>query len=401
MNSISSFLQSLLSWLSGLLGGPKPAPAQPSTPATPPNYSIGTPGDGSTPTSGSAAGTPPNYSIGTPPGWPPATSGSVAAPAAPTGPTLLPDSQTEPTQVLSLRALVVVFNPILNASTGLRLLQTPEAARWSNVDTLLAGYIADVDACSGGLVKYQVVDRVTRDYFPVKQDQFTYDAASYLQAVHTGQYHNPDLANYDPLLADLQLLQRAAQGDFDEVWFFGGPGFGFYESRMAGPGAFWCNSPQIDNTAASGRRFVIMGFSYERGVGEMLEDLGHRAESVLDYRWRSVPDAQNLWKKYARYDLTAPGQAEVGVLHFAPNSTHAYDWGNPTPVLTRADTWLSFPDLGGPAKTQNCAAWGNGDIRAHHQWWLKRLPKAPGRLSSVANNWWRYVANVADSELDW
>ena len=26
------------------------------------------------------------------------------------------------------------------------------------------------------------------------------------------------------------------------------------------------------------RRFVIMGFSYERGVGEMLENMGHRAE---------------------------------------------------------------------------------------------------------------------------
>jgi len=26
-----------------------------------------------------------------------------------------------------------------------------------------------------------------------------------------------------------------------------------------------------------------MGFNYERGVGEMLEDLGHRAESILSH----------------------------------------------------------------------------------------------------------------------
>ena len=71
-------------------------------------------------------------------------------------------------------------------------------------------------------------------------------------------------------------------------------GFGFYESRMAGPGAFWCNAPQCENTDACRKRFVIMGFSYERGVGEMLEDLRHRAESELQYRRRSTPDRANL-----------------------------------------------------------------------------------------------------------
>jgi hypothetical protein len=103
-------------------------------------------------------------------------------------------------------------------------------------------------------------------------------------------------------------------------------GFGFYESRMAG-GAFCATPPE--NTVQ--KRFVI-GFSYERGVGEMLEDLGHRAESVLDYRWRTVPDNANLWKVFSRYDQIAPGQAEVGMMHWAPNSMRDYDWGNPRPV---------------------------------------------------------------------
>ena len=143
-----------------------------------------------------------------------------------------------------------------------------------------------------------------------------------------------------------------------------------------------------------------MGFSYERGVGEMLEDMGHRAESVLAYRWGNVADNLNLWKKYARYEAVAPGQAEVGMLHWAPNSVRDYDWGNPAPVLTAADNWLSFPDLTGQPKTLNCSAWGNGDIRAHHKWWLERLPKVPGRISGVANNWWRYIVNVADPGLD-
>ncbi len=311
----------------------------------------------------------------------------------------IPDNTTEPVQSLAPRALVVVFNPILDPATGKRLLQAPETAKYSQVDALLAGYIADVAECSGGQVKYSVVGRLTCDYFPVKEDGFAYTGASYLQAMHTLQYHSPDYADYGPLLKDLDLLARVARGEFEEVWFFGGPGFGFYESRMAGPGAFWCNAPPCPNTSASGKRFVMMGFSYERTVGEMLENLGHRAESMLEYRWRHVPEQHNLWKKFARHDAVAPGQAEVGLMHWAPNSRHDYHWGNAEPVTTRADTWLRFPDLSGPAQTQNTAAWGGGDIRKHHQWWLKRLPKVPGRTGGVANQWWRYVINPNDPEF--
>ena len=249
-------------------------------------------------------------------------------------------------------------------------------------------------------MKYRVVEQIIRDDFPIKDDQFTYTGASYLQALRTGQYHAPDWANYDLILKDLQLLPRVANNDFDEVWLFGGPGFGFYESRMAGPGAFWCNAPSCPNTEASGKRFVIMGFSYERGVGEMLEDLGHRAESVLQSRWHQIPDNANLWKKYSRYEAIAPGRAEVGMLHWAPNSVRDYDWGNPRQVPSCADDWLNFPNLTGQPKIMNCSAWGNGDVREHHKWWLKRLPKVPGRIQGVSNQWWRYVVNVADPELD-
>jgi hypothetical protein len=310
------------------------------------------------------------------------------------------DNSDEPVRALTPRVLVAVFDPIWDRSTGQRLLQTPEAAGWSRVEDLVAGYIADVDECSGGLVKYQVVERVTVDDFPGKADGFTYDATSYLQALRTGGYHSPDWMDYGPLLDAWRLLSRVEQSEFDEVWLFGAPGFGFYESRMAGRGAFWCNAPACENTEMCRRRFVIMGFSYERGVGEMLEDLGHRAESVLEYRWRKTPAEANLWKIFSRYDQITPGQAEVGMMHWAPNSVRDYDWGNPRPVATRADDWLTFPNLTGETKTLNCTSWGNGDIRQHHRWWFKRLPKMPGRVNGVANNWWRYVIDVNDLELD-
>ncbi|HTP08269.1 MAG TPA: hypothetical protein VMP08_08470 [Anaerolineae bacterium] len=309
------------------------------------------------------------------------------------------NNNDEPLRTLTPRVLIVVFDPVCDRATGRRLLQAPETAGWSRVDDLVAGYIADVDECSSGLVKYQVVERATIDDFPVKTDRFTYDATSYLQALRTGRYHSPDWMDYAPLLNTWRLLSRVEQGEFDEVWLFGAPGFGFYESRMAGHGAFWCNAPACENTEMCRKRFVIMGFSYERGVGEMLEDLGHRAESVLEYRWRKTSAEANLWKIFSRYDQIAPGQAEVGMMHWAPNSVRDYDWGNPRSVTTRADDWLNFPNLTGEARALTCTSWGNGDIRAHHKWWFKRLPKMPGRVNGVANNWWRYVIDVNDPEL--
>ena len=89
---------------------------------------------------------------------------------------------------------------------------------------------------------------------------------------------------------------------------------------MAGPGAFWCNAPPLEGTRQATRRFVIMGFNYERGVGEMLEDLGHRAESILSHVFRDVRGDANLWERFIRYDQKNPGRAECGNVHFAPNS---------------------------------------------------------------------------------
>ncbi len=62
--------------------------------------------------------------------------------------------------------------------------------------------------------------------------------------------------------------------------------------------------------------------------------------------------------------------------------------------------WLNFLNLTSEVKTLNCAAWGNGDVRVHHKWWFKHLPHASGRTNDVANNWWRYVIDINDPELE-
>jgi hypothetical protein len=231
------------------------------------------------------------------------------------------------------------------------------------------------------------------DEFPIKQDGFRYDPLSYYHVIQRMQRpHMPDEVNYYEIIRRFNILQRVASNEIDEVWVFSFPYAGFYESIMGGPGAFWCNAPPLRNTEASLRRFVIMGFSYERGVGEMLEDLGHRAESIMQKTFERFQGADNLWERFCRYDKVTPGNAAVGNIHFAPNSIRDYDWGNSSSVTSECDDWLhNFPNFQGVRRKVSARDWGNGDIRLHHKWWLNHLPKTAGRVNGISNNWWRYV----------
>ena len=142
-----------------------------------------------------------------------------------------------------------------------------------------------------------------------------------------------------------------------------------------------------------------MGFSYERGVGEMLEDLGHRAKSIMAHIAERSPKVRSLWQRFTRYDKITPGQAEVGTVHFAPNSERDYDWGNRRSVPSRCDAWLHFPELDGEPRRVNCSEWGDGDTRLHHRWWLNHLPRVSGATGGFSNNWWRYITQVDDPTL--
>ena len=136
-----------------------------------------------------------------------------------------------------------------------------------------------------------------------------------------------------------------------------------------------------------------MGFNYERGVGEMLEDMGHRAESILTKVFAHTRGEANLWERFCRYDKQSHGRAECGNVHFAPNSIKDYDWGNRTPVPSRADTWYHFPDLSGEPRLMNCSEWGDGDIRQHHVWWMRHSPHFTGESNGISWNWWEYITD--------
>ena len=286
------------------------------------------------------------------------------------------------------RVLAIIHNPIIAPKSGQK---AHRAYRWNDPDQLAQGYIDDLEYASHGYANYQIVERIEVDAFPLKKDGFRYTDTTFDRAWTTRNFHQPDAVDYLALVREFKLIEKVDAGQIDEVWLLGFPYCGYYESIMAGPGAFWCNAPPLQGTGHASRRFVIMGFNYERGVGEMLEDMGHRVESIMTKVFADQRGEANLWERYCRYDKTHPGRAEVGNVHFAPNSIKDYDWGNPTPVLARADTWYNFPDLSGEPRLMTCIDWGSGDIRKHHLWWLRHLPHVLGRSNGISWNWWEYV----------
>ncbi|MCB9453508.1 MAG: hypothetical protein H6672_18915 [Anaerolineaceae bacterium] len=285
--------------------------------------------------------------------------------------------------------LVITHDPALQTQGGKRL---HEHFNWQDPAMLVEGFINDLAECSYGYVLYRVVEHIVVNGFPVKADGFQYTEETYLQAWATGQFHQPDAVDYYRLLNDFNLIGRINSGEIDEVWLMGHPYGGYYESIMVGPEAFWCNAPPLANTDSANRQFIIMGFNFERRVGEMLESYGHRIESIMERVYQGVPEAENMWHRFIRYDQTSPGKAECGTVHFAPNSVRDYDWGNTHTVLSRCDIWYNYPNLDGDPRQVDSTEWGSGDPRLHHTWWMNHFPHGSGESGQeTSENWWKYI----------
>ncbi|HLV79759.1 MAG TPA: hypothetical protein VKT32_05730 [Chthonomonadaceae bacterium] len=293
---------------------------------------------------------------------------------------------------ITVRVLVLDFDPVIPQEGGRRL---HEVCRFHDPRQLAEGYIADVRQASGGFIRYKIVDWKTIDTFHTKIDGFTYTPDQYMACWRAKKgWHQPDTADYARTFQDYQVLPRIDSGEVDEVWFFGGPYFGYSESAMAGPGAFYINGDVYANVPAK-RAFAIMGFNYERGVAEMLHDLCHRTESTMSriYGGWQVDRLDTPWAQFAANYAQSHGVAAVGTCHWPPNAEHDYDYANPRTVQSSADDWLRYPRLTGKTAPVNCQSWGGPDYQRNYlRWWFRRLPKAGGTApDGRLNNWWVYI----------
>jgi len=203
--------------------------------------------------------------------------------------------------------------------------------------------------------------------------------------------------NYNKFITDYDICGRVNRGEIDEVWMWGGPWFGYWEAVMAGPGAYTTNAAVITGTTCT--RFVhIMGFSYERGISEMLEDFGHRTEGTMKTAYNGWFDGGNTdFDRFSKGRDFHPNEGSFpygcGVVHAPFNASGEYDWSNTTPIDTTCNSWPSYPPAPATMQSLTCSVWGcNG--YGYLKWWLGHVPKVTGMTNGRHNNWWKYISAV-------
>lgn len=200
----------------------------------------------------------------------------------------MPDFSRRPKRIQAPKVMVIDFRPAAVPQT------------WAKTDDLVKQYVSTMIAASDNTLAYQVVIRKNVKDYPILEDGRRYTDATWTQALADDKmafrdaHGNYMMADYIRIIQDLAILQLIRDKIIDEVWMFGGPYFGFYESRMAGRGAFWCNSPGVELT---GRLFVLMGYNYQRDVKEMVHNFGHRAESILGKKYNSMAFINQLYRQ--------------------------------------------------------------------------------------------------------
>jgi len=327
----------------------------------------------------------------------PEVNGGTAPSPAPK-PTPKPAPKPQPASTVTRKVLVLDFDPIVNGQRLHSLLG------WENPQTLEAQFVADVRSASGNYVRYQIVEHRQLDDFPIKDDGFDYDDESYLDCWNNpdANCHMPDGVDYHKILTDYgsDVCALRNSGAIHELWVWGAPYFGFYESRLAGPGAFWYNSPPLTGTSCT-KQLPIMGFSYERGNSEMLESFGHRAESAMTHTyggWEENRTSHN-WDRFGLVKAQSPdyNYSGCGSVHYAPNSLSDYDWSRSIPVKSTCQDWLNYPYLTGATQQIGCSFWdcsGYGYLK----WWFSHFPHFTGVASDGKwNNWWRYVLDYREA----
>lgn len=270
---------------------------------------------------------------------------------------------------------------------------------WGNPLVLTANLIAEFDNASNNAVHFTIVDTLDDPVlftyvfgvlFPLDSLVYYYSQPGWgklKEAEQAGALYY----DYQALIDYYDLCTRRNNGEFDEVWVYTHPMSGMYESRLAGPNAFWWNSPPLTGTTCE-KLLSMMGFNYERGVAEAMHSVGHRAESALVQafgRWNIHDPEPNAWELFTTIDKEIPGKGQIGNIHYPVNGLSDYDYSNTNYVITYADNWKRYPYLLDETRTVNCLEWGCGHL-GYMRWWYNHLPRYTGVTDSILDNWWMY-----------
>jgi hypothetical protein len=321
---------------------------------------------------------------------------------------LLPPSKTEDLQpadpsrtaaepaVFPKKVYLIIHDPLLQNSQTLT-----QYLHWNDGRAISQQLIDFYAGVTGGRLVYEIAaTTVINAGWPIKADGFVYTEEEYL-AVIAGQSqgHQPDGVNYNLIVNDpgLDICGKANRGEIDEVWYWGGPYYGFYESTLVGPGGYWYNSPPVPGPFDCTRLIPLMGLNFERQISEAIESFGHRTESTLARAygsWQQNRTAHN-WDRFALVKSLSPNYSYSGCgdIHFPPNGVHDYDWSNPNQEWTNCEDFFNYPNLSDPASVAvqvECSTWSCSGY-GFFDYWYSHFPATTGcDANQVSHDWWRY-----------
>lgn len=310
-------------------------------------------------------------------------------------------ARSYPQEVLTRNVYVIVYDPVLSNGQYLS-----DYLGWNDHAVLTQGTIEFFRQVTGGRLQYHIAyTTIITDGWPAKIDGFRYTEAEYL-AVINGQRtpHYPDTVDYNAIVNStaLDICGKANRGEIDEVWIYNGPYFGFYESTLVGPEAYWYNSPPVAGPHNCQRLIPIMGPSPERGLDCAIHNFGHRMEATMTKvygSWQQNSTAHN-WERFALVKALSPNYSYSGCgnIHYPPNGVSDYDYRRSSSTPSNCDDFFNYPNLGDPATTAtpvNCSVW-NCDELGYLSYWFRHIPAASGcGPDGKANNWWRYFVDPA------
>jgi len=301
------------------------------------------------------------------------------------------------TKQFNKKVFVLVFDPQLTNGKTLTV-----DKGWNDPQNLANQYTSWIQSVSNGRVNYTITANQTvtdANAFMPKMDGFRYTEESLQSCLSdSSKCHPADGVDYTWIVNTYGICDKVNAGTVDEVWMFAYPYGGFNESRLIGPNGYLYNSGPLVGTSCN-RLIPVMGYNYERGLSEMVEDLGHRTEASLTKAFGSWEENRtaHAWDKFALVSAQSPSYnySGCGSVHYAPNSAKDYDWGNTNPTETTCDDFANYPDLSiNPTKrTVTCSEWGCNGL-GYFTWWFGHMPKNEGgSTDGKANDWWEYITD--------
>jgi hypothetical protein len=305
------------------------------------------------------------------------------------------------TNTISKKVYVIVYDPLLSNNQKLS-----QYLGWNDHATITQETIDFFKQASNNRMNFVVAQTtIVTSGWPQLVDGFSYTEQQYLAVLNNQQpAHQPEGVDYNHIVnsAQFDICGKVNRGEIDEVWIYNGPAFGFYESTLAGPGAYGYNSPPVSGTNHCNKLVPIMGPSPERTTNEAVHNFGHRTEATMTMiygSWEENNTSHN-WDKFALTRAQSPNYSYSGCgnIHYPANSVIEYEYDHASSYLSNCADFTHYPNLSDPLQASHpvsCSAWGCLELN-YYQYWFNHLPTFTGcGPDNVANDWWKYFASPA------